>query len=101
MRSRDSCPSDYSRMRVGSSGPLPARGSCLAAPGAGLRVLGSAIAGDAFGLGPEGFAGGGEVRLLGHSEDAVVGQAGVEVASQDEAEVVGQVHGGIAEAVLA
>src|SRR5260370_1147898 len=30
-------------MRAALSGPLPARGSCLAAPGAGFRVLGGAV----------------------------------------------------------
>jgi len=60
-------------MRAELSGPVPARDSCLAAPGAGFRVLGSAVAGDAPGLGPEGFAGGGEVRLLGRGEDAFDG----------------------------
>src|SRR5690348_5891133 len=49
-----------------------------------LLVPGGAVAGDVFGLGPEGFAGGGEVRLLGRSQDAVVGQGGVEVAVQED-----------------
>src|SRR5260370_20821678 len=72
MRSRDSSPSDYFfPMRAELSGPVPARGSCLAAPGAGFRALGGAVAGDAPGLGPEGFAGAGEVRVLGRGEDAV------------------------------
>src|SRR5271166_5345925 len=80
-------------MRGALSGRLPARGSCLAAPGAGFRVLGGAVAGDVFGLGPEGFAGAGEVGVLGRGEDAFDG--GV------EAEVVGQVQSLVADAVLA
>jgi hypothetical protein len=61
-------------MKGALSGRLPARGSCLAAPGAGFRVPGGAVAGDAFGLGPGGFAGGGEVRVLGRSQDAFDGR---------------------------
>ena len=75
----------FSRMSGVLAGPLPARGSCLAARAAGLRVLGGAVAGDAFGLCPEGFVGGGEVRVLGRSEDAFDGRV--------EAKVFGQVQG--------
>jgi hypothetical protein len=64
-------------------------------------VLGGAVGGDAPGLGPEGFAGGGAVGVLGRPQDAAVGQGGVEVAVQDEAEVAGQVCGVVADAVLA
>jgi hypothetical protein len=80
-------------MRAELSGPVPARGSCLAAQGAGFGVLGGAVAGDAPGLGPEGFAGAGEVGVLGRGEDAFD--------SRVEAEVAGQIQGLVADAVLA
>src|ERR1017187_2087185 len=93
MRSRILLLLSIFRMRVALSGPWPPGGSCLAARAAGFRVLGSAVAGDAFGLGPEGFAGAGEVRVLGRGEDAFDGRV--------EADVAGQVQGLVADAVLA
>jgi hypothetical protein len=71
-------------MRVAVSGLSAARGSCLAAPGAGLRVPGGAVAGDAFGLGEEGFAAGGEEGVLDRGQHGAVGQAETEAAGQVE-----------------
>jgi hypothetical protein len=53
-------------------------------------MLGGAVAGDAFGAGPERFAGGGEVGILGCRQRALV--------SRVEAEVAGQVQGAVADA---
>ena len=71
-------------MRVAVSGLSPARGSCLAAPGAGLRVPGGAVADDALGLGEEGFAAGGEEGVLDRGQHGAVGQAETEAAGQVE-----------------
>jgi hypothetical protein len=53
-------------------GRLPARGSCLAALAARAGVLGGAFAGDALGLGEQGFAAGGEEGFLDRVQHGAV-----------------------------